>query len=388
VAAADQSAQPQPFPAPRSKKTIPPPQSKTTKVDSRPMALFPVRQLWTLDLNNQLTSPPAYDSTRVFFSIAGDRIVAYDLKSGAQQWIVSAQTEVQATAGDGLLFFVNDDGLTALHATDGSAAWQVPLPDTLLVPPIWDNGWLIVATSGGSVLTFRASDGKMIWKRDVGSRANAVPAIAADRVYVPTVDGRVVALRIETGAPLWERRLGGAANEILALDDRVYVGSRDNFFYCIKAQDGRVDWRWRTGGDIIGAPIADEDRVYFVALDNVLRALNRKSGVQLWIRSLPFRPAWGPTKAGATIVVAGQVPTLRAYHFETGAPAGEVPVGGEVAAAPRQIADAPNGIPMILVSVRDIARGASAALVARSIDPAVAPIAPLPNPITVSPAKP
>ena len=36
------------------------------------------------------------------------------------------------------------------------------------------------------------------------------------------------------------------------------------------ATDGRVDWRWRTGGDVIGKPVADERYVYFVALDNVL----------------------------------------------------------------------------------------------------------------------
>ena len=72
------------------------------------------------------------------------------------------------------------------------------------------------------------------------------------------------------------------------------------------AADGRVDWRWRTGGDVIGMPVADERYVYFVSLDNVLRALNMVSGGQQWMRPLPMRPTWGPVKAGATIVVAGQ----------------------------------------------------------------------------------
>ena len=79
--------------------------------------------------------------------------------------------------------------------------------------------------------------------------------------------------------------LGGPPNEILALDDRVYVGAKDHFFYCLMARDGRVDWRWRIGGDIVGVATSDENNVYFVAQDNVLRALNRKSGGQQWLRA-------------------------------------------------------------------------------------------------------
>ena len=131
-----------------------------------------------------------------------------------------------------------------------------------------------------------------------------------------------MSLNVENGEPLWERRLGGPANEILALDQRLYAGSQDNFFYCVMTADGRVDWRWRTGGDVIGKPIADERLVYFVALDNVLRAMNQVTGGQQWMRPLPMRPAWGPVLAGSTIVVSGQVPTLRAFNVKDGVATG------------------------------------------------------------------
>ena len=98
---------------------------------------------------------------------------------------------------------------------------------------------------------------------------------------MPVDDGRVVALQVESGEPVWERRLGGAPNDMLALDDRLYVGSADNFFYCLDADDGEVAWRWRTGADVIGAPVADDRRVYFVSLDNVLRALDLRRGPAL-----------------------------------------------------------------------------------------------------------
>jgi outer membrane protein assembly factor BamB len=353
-----------------------------------PVPLLPTRTVWTLALNNQLTAPPVCDDANVYFPIEGDRLTAYGIISGTQKWMVSARPQGALVAGDGLLFFVEPDMLTALHIADGSIAWQLPLTDKVVVHPVWDNGWLVVALESGTILAFRAADGHLVWKRDLGSPAHALPALASDRVYVPVTDGRIVALKVETGEPIWERRLGGPPNDILALENRLYAGSKDNFFYCLMAKDGRIDWRWRTGGDVLGTPIADEHRVYFVALDNVLRALDQTSGGQRWIRALPLRPVWGPARAGGTIVVAGQAPALRLYDLNEGTVAGEVPAGAEVADAPHAIEDPATKLPMLLVITHDIVKGAAAVLVMRSVDPVITPIAPLPNLVTLAPTLP
>ena len=152
------------------------------KPDRTPLLLFPTRPVWTLALNNQLTVPPTYDGTRAFFSIEGDRVVCYELLSGTQLWIANLRPRMQPVAGDGLLFIVDGATLTALHVEDGSMAWEVPMAEPLAVRPVWDNGWLVVSTSAGSVVAFRATDGQMIWSRDLGSPAHGLPALAADRV--------------------------------------------------------------------------------------------------------------------------------------------------------------------------------------------------------------
>jgi len=55
-----------------------------------PVSLFPVRTVWTLALNNQLTAPPVYDGSHAYFAIEGDRLVAYELEHGRQEWIAPA----------------------------------------------------------------------------------------------------------------------------------------------------------------------------------------------------------------------------------------------------------------------------------------------------------
>jgi outer membrane protein assembly factor BamB len=406
---------------PPTPKPHPEPRAAVAKTDRAPTPLTPVENVWGLALNNLLTVPPAYDGTHAFLSIEGDRLVSYDLISGAQRWLVAARPELAPVAGDGLVFIREADRLRALRAADGSVAWELPLADKLAVHPAWDNGWLIVALATGEVRALRATDGHEIWRRNLASPAHAAPALATDRVYVPTADHRIVALRVESGEPLWERRLGGAVNEILALDERLFAGSEDNFFNCVMTSDGRVDWRWRTGGDIIGKPVADERYVYFVALDNVLRAMNMVSGGQQWMRPLPFRPAWGPAKAGATIVVGGQNPPLRAFNVKDGVAAGtltgiaaqpETPPDAaekkegepakkgplpflalandaEVAAAPYVLEDPLTHAPRLLMLFKEIAKGASATLVGHTIEPALVPaLAALPNLIQIAPVTP
>jgi outer membrane protein assembly factor BamB len=347
--------------------------------DRTPVSLFPVRTAWTLALNNPLTVPPVYFGSHAYFAIGGDRLVAYDLTRGSQEWLVTADPQFEPAAGDGLLFISEPASLRAIRMGDGSTAWTLPAADPPAVAPVWDNGWLVLTTRGGEALAFRALDGHLVWRRSLGSHAHAQPSLAADRVYVPLADGRIVALRVETGEVVWERRLGGPATGLLALDERVYAGSNDNFFYALDASDGRVAWRWRTGADVVGVPVVDERNIYFVSLDNVLRALSRRTGVQQWARLLPLRPTRGPLKVEPTVIVSGIAPTLRAYNMANGTPAGELPAGGELAGPPYAVPATPAGLPRVLIVRHDVGKGATATLLTRQIDPPLTPFTPPPN---------
>jgi hypothetical protein len=175
---------------------------------------------------------------------------------------------------------------------------------------------------------------------------------------------------------VWERLVGGPQTYILALDDRIYVGATDNFLYSLETRRGTVAWRWRTGADVIGAPVVDDDRVYFVALDNILRALGRKGGSQAWKRALPIRPRGGPLLVGSTLIVGGLAPSVRGYAAATGAPAGEVTLPSELAAPPHVFVH--DGVPTLVAVTSDIVNGATV----MAFTPAIGlpgPFSPLPN---------
>jgi outer membrane protein assembly factor BamB len=345
--------------------------------ESEPLALFPLRTLWTLTLSGPLAAPPLFSGSRAYIPLEFDRLGAFDLETGEEQWVLPARTLSQPTAGDGLVFIAEPGGIAAFRESDGIQIWRRPFFEQLATPLVWDGGWLIAATTTGTFLALRAIDGYVVWRRDLDSAVSAPPVLAGDRVYAPAANGRVLALRIETGELVWERRLGGTPNEILALGDRLYVGSQDNFLYCLTARNGEIDWRWRTGGDVIGTPVGDQRRIYFVSLDNILRALDRRSGAQRWKRPLSLRPVSGPLLAGSTIIVSGVAPPLRAFQTSDGTPAGDVPVQGELA-APAYVLNGP-ALPMLVVVARDIAKGTTITAFTRAVDPAIVAVAPLQN---------
>jgi outer membrane protein assembly factor BamB len=111
----------------------------------------------------------------------------------------------------------------------------------------------------------------------------------------------------------------------MVLNDRLFVGTEDNFFYCLSRSNGDEKWKWRTGGDIVSAPIVDDDRVFFLSLDHMLRALDRDGGSLRWQKPVPNRTIGGPLRIGAFIAVAGLTPQLHAFNSTDGKPVGSTP---------------------------------------------------------------
>ncbi len=360
---------------------------KTSNKPDAPFSPFPSQTRWTLSLNTAVVGPPAFDGAAAYLPIEGDQIVAYDLSEGSLLWKAAARPLSPPAAGNGLVFVAQTDGIVALRNDDGSVAWTHESPDKLAAPLVWDHGWLVAATKT-TLVVFRASDGKLLWSRDTGSPARSTPALAGEAVYLAFDDGRVVAFRITDGTILWERRLSAASNVIRALEDRLLVGSSDNYLYCFDAVDGQTRWRWRTGADVVSMPIIDEHRVYFVSLDNVLRALNLSNGVQQWKRALQFRPQWGPIKAADTLIVTGLAGPAHAFFMKDGKPAGDLNIGSGVELAARPHAfDSPLALGPIIVTVtRGLSAAATVTASSRSIEPPLNNmVMPLPGliPVTV-----
>ncbi len=306
---------------------------------------FPLLPKWTITLEASPTFPAAYDAAQAYIALRDERLMAISLETGQSSWSVACPTTAAPVAGDQLVFVGGDGYVQALEQRDGARRWRTAIEGSV-TSLYWDTGWLIATTDKSALVALRAVDGAFLWQRHLESALHSAPAPTGDRLYLSMKSGALLALAILTGDPIWTIQLPKPGNGILPIGDRIYIGSEDDKFYCLSAKSGKIIWLWKAGADVIGTPAVDLKRVYFVSLDNVLRAVDRNSGSVRWQKSLPMRPATGPVLTGWTLIVASSVAELHAYSTEfNGAPLGELTLLSEqkqemqLAAPPHLTAD-------------------------------------------------
>ena len=287
----------------------------------KPSTFFPLETRWVAKLDAPLAAAPAFDLQHAYVALRNGSLIAVRLADGKVAWSTDCETRFSPAPAEGIVVVATAQRLVGLRTHDGVPLWTTDLGTPVSAAPVWKTGWLLTVLENGEVAALRSEDGSEVWRRQLSGSLNIAPTVSGKAVFVPIADGRVVALDLMTSNPLWERAVGGSPREILASDD-LFVGSTNNSFYRLSRDNGQQQWRWRTGSDIVGRPAADPKQVLFVSLDNVLRSLDRKSGVQQWRRPLPGRPTAGPTIIDDLVLVAGVTPEILAFNIETGAPAG------------------------------------------------------------------
>jgi outer membrane protein assembly factor BamB len=342
-----------------------------------PEPVFPMTVRWTVEIAAAPVegASPVADERRAFVAMRNGQVVARALADGSEAWRRDLATEGPLALDNGLLFVAAADAVHALKAADGSLAWELPRP-AIAAPLVARSGWLIV-TARGKVSALRAADGSVVWERSLGKITEA-PTILGDRLYVSAQDGRVMALTLATGGSIWEQQLPGSAGRVSASGDRVYVAGGDKHFYCLIDKDGGIDWDVRVGAGIVAPPVVDEDQVYYIALDNVLRAHNRISGVQKWQHGLRRRPGAGPAVIHDWVIVpSSSSAEIWAWTAE-GLQGNSLGTGENPAVAPYVLDAGPQGARFLVVT------GALAgvwhlSLIATAADPPLVPLKELPG---------
>jgi outer membrane protein assembly factor BamB len=269
-----------------------------------------------------------------YVPLQGGEMLAIDLNEGRVAWTLNLAITFTPATGDGMVFLAAEALVIALDQPSGRTLWRTPVGSTLSGPVFWDSGWVLASTVDGEVVALRAEDGEVMWRTSLGSPLTVTPSTSEDRVYVALKDGRLAALNVESGQSLWEFALNEDATGLLAIEEQLLVGTRANRLHSVSLDRGRIRWSQRAGADVIGAPTADDSSIYFVAFDNVLRALNRGNGNLRWNRNLPSRPSGGVLRIDDVVLVPFSTNDIGAYLVTTGAPAFTIQAVGELGSAP------------------------------------------------------
>jgi outer membrane protein assembly factor BamB len=291
---------------------------------------FPTAPIWTIEVAAAPVAPPVASTDQLFLALKSG-VSARRLTDGTEVWTSALEVDGPMAASDTCVVLPVKGELHVLDAATGVVIWT-KRPGPLTAPPLLHGEWLVVA-SGESVTGLRVSDGATMWQRETGA-VEQRPAVDGTRVYVPAADGRVIALELATGEPAWEFDVGIKPTEPLVYGDRLFVGAAAKHFCSVHLQTGKEAWCQAVGATVAGRPAADATHVYFVAYDNLLRALDRRNGALRWRKDLRYRPSSGPLLVGASLAAPGPVPRLQVFEAQRGTPTTHLTLTPALAAAP------------------------------------------------------
>jgi outer membrane protein assembly factor BamB len=301
---------------------------------SEPAVLSGLYPKWVAALDAIPAVMPSFDAHSAFVALRGGPLVAIDLDRGTERWRLDIAVDFTPAVGGGRVFVTTDGIINAIDAATGKTVWRSPLPDVLAAPLHWDTGWLIASTKGGDLAAFRAEDGELVWRKVVGASLATWPVAALDALYLGLTDGRVLAVDLATGNQRWQYKLEGRITGMSAIEPELIVGTTLNQLVGIGLQRGNYVRRWRVGADPVGSATADQRHIYFVALDNVLRAVDRRSGNLRWMRELPSRPSGAPLLLDNIVLIPFVSTALSAFSAADGAPMFDLSAAGELAGPP------------------------------------------------------
>jgi outer membrane protein assembly factor BamB len=313
----------------------------------------PLDARWVVTFESVPAAAPGFDATSAYIPLKGGHLVAVNLDRGTIRWTIDLATAFTPATGEGLVFTVSDQTIDARDAQTGVARWSTPLPGGAATPLFYDTGWLLASTTSGDLAALRASDGTVVWRRQLGAPLSGPPGPALDRLYLSLEDHRLMAVLLTTGEIVWARVLPARVTTLLALDDQLLVGTTAKHFMSVDLENGRERWTWDVGGDISGVPAADDKRIYYAARDNVLRALDRRSGNLRWKANLPSRPAGGPLRLPDAVLMPMVSSEIAGYDPETGKAAVTVRAAGEIGRQPFIRAGASVTAPQLITVSRE-----------------------------------
>jgi outer membrane protein assembly factor BamB len=289
---------------------------------------------WVTAFETPPAASPGFDATTAYVPLKGGQLVAVDLDRGTVRWRLDVVTQFTPATGEGLVFTVTDQTIEARDANTGDVRWQAPLPGGAAAPLYWDTGWLIASTTAGDLAAFRAKDGTLVWRRQLGAPLISAPGPALDRLFLPLADNRLVAVQLINGETVWELKLTAPIAALLALDEQIVFGTTAKELFSVSVTRGRERWKWPLGGDIAGIPAADDKRIFFASRDNIVRALDRKSGNLKWKADLASRPAGGPLKITGALLQPLVSSQIVGFDPVTGKPAVTATAAGEIGVQP------------------------------------------------------
>ena len=305
----------------------------------------PLSLLWRFTAGPQVGNgcAPAVVGNTVYFASrssaeanSGGMLYAIDTNTGAEKWRYPGNEGLPGkflfltapTVQDGVVYIGASDGnMYAVDANTGKLVVRYRTTRPINSAAVIDNGSLVFGSDEGTLYNLNPQTGVPAWKQlyKSGDSINSAPVLADNLIFFTTNDNSVHAIRQSTGQFRWKLRLPFRVlpNAPVYSDGTLLVaaGQRLN---AIQPSSGNLRWARDLPGDIVAAPVSQENVVYLVSRDSKggseVYAVRGNNGKNVWASpaTLPLVPSAAPTLSGDVLYVPTTKNTLYALSKEDG----------------------------------------------------------------------
>ncbi|MBU1297736.1 MAG: PQQ-binding-like beta-propeller repeat protein [Bacteroidetes bacterium] len=186
-----------------------------------------------------------------------------------------------------LSFAVRDISVGEYDLSDKKFNWTLELSGVESSPLIVGNQ-LFVTTSEGKLVAIEKKSGVVNWTfsdEPIGilKSSRSSPASDGKKVVYGNDNGVLYAVDIDNGKLIWRYKSGGSIAASPAIKNNiVYFGSMDGNLYAIDISDGKLIWKYETGSPVYSSAAVSDSYVYIGGADGVLRCINNQSGKLVW----------------------------------------------------------------------------------------------------------
>ncbi|MFJ6690479.1 PQQ-binding-like beta-propeller repeat protein [Streptomyces sp. NPDC091294] len=179
--------------------------------------------------------------------------------------------------------------------------------------PVTVAGDSLYSGVGGVLLARHPDTGGTRWRYDTGGYSLYAPAVSGGTVYISGLgpgpdESAVYAVSAATGEKLWEVRESGlffvpptATGETVLVGN--LLGSEQNILRALDARTGRVIWKRQLADDSLTRPVTADGTVYVVG-DGVLYALRADTGTTVWRYATKTSVRAAPLVVGDTVYLS------------------------------------------------------------------------------------
>jgi outer membrane protein assembly factor BamB/predicted MPP superfamily phosphohydrolase len=189
------------------------------------------------------------------------------------------------------MFTANTVGeVYALDLKSGQKEWSFKTGGKVYSTPAYHKGVVIVGSSDHFIYGLNAKTGELVWKIEANKAVLGSPAVAKGKAYIGASDGIFRAIDVKSGKTIWTfDQVKGYVSTLPTLaDGKVIFGSWQNGFYALDQKSGKLIWEWSNGhaNRMFSAaacyPVVVNNRVFVVAPDRFMTAIDLKTGKTVW----------------------------------------------------------------------------------------------------------